>query len=52
MTVSRSDGLAQRSANAREPEAASHKRHDDGIDRDGVACLYVYFAHGPIALGE
>ncbi len=51
MSVSRSDGLAERSANVRELEAASRKRHDDGIDRDGVACLYVYFAHGHIAFG-
>ena len=29
----------------------SCKRHDDGIDRDGVACLYVYLAHGHIAFG-
>ena len=29
----------------------SCKRHDDGIDRDGVAGLYVYLAHGHIAFG-
>jgi hypothetical protein len=51
MSVSRSDGLAESSANVRELEAASRKRHYDGIDRDGVASLYVYFAHGHIAFG-
>jgi hypothetical protein len=29
----------------------SRKCHDDGIDGDGVARLYVYFAHDHIAFG-